>query len=220
MKKTITHAQRKLQKRFNQWIRHAFRLIIQPSSRFFRHVFEFEHIRQALGLLVIAVVFAVAHLPTSIAATQTLIEENFAPIQTKVETIETEKSIRLPVETFSLTQGYRLFHPGIDLAAAKGSPVYPIMDGKVETVASWRWAFGNHVIIDHGSGWKSLYAHLSKIEVKEGEEVNKDSIIGLVGSTGWSTGPHLHLQVEQDGHWTNPRVFFESYFGQKLASTR
>ena len=65
-----------------------------------------------------------------------------------------------------------------------------------------------------------IHAHLSKIEVKEGEKISKDSIVGLVGSTGWSTGPHLHLQVWQENHWANPRAFFEGYFGQRLASTR
>ncbi|HNP89668.1 MAG TPA: M23 family metallopeptidase, partial [Candidatus Woesebacteria bacterium] len=72
----------------------------------------------------------------------------------------------------------------------------------------------------HGSGRKSLYAHFSKIAVKEGQTVEKDTVIGFIGSTGWSTGPHLHLEIMENGQKINPKALFEEYFGKKLASSR
>lgn len=195
-------------------------LLIKPASVLARRVFEFKNIQRMLGVFVVVSAFSLANFPGSVSGLQTAIETNFSQVQLNVPEIKTEKSIRLPIDSFTITQGYNLLHPGLDLAAVKGAPVYPIMNGTVEKVDHDRFALGNHVIINHGSGYLSVYAHLSKIEVKEGEKVDKNSIVGLVGSTGWSTGPHLHFQVWQDNHWTNPRAFFEGYFGQRLASTR
>lgn len=218
--KRIKNVRKQIQNKLNLFIISAYVSVIKPFSRYSRKIFEHGKIRQIVGLLVVTSVFSVSIIPNSLINTQTAIDQNFSHVQTETEVIKTEKSIRLPVESFAITQGYRLFHPGIDLAAVKGSPVYPIMSGVVEKVGYGRFAYGNHVIIDHGSGLKSLYAHMAKIEVKENEAVDKDSVIGLVGSTGWSTGPHLHFQVWQDGKLTNPRAFFEGYFGKRLASTK
>jgi murein DD-endopeptidase MepM/ murein hydrolase activator NlpD len=94
------------------------------------------------------------------------------------------------------------------------------MEGYVEEVKHGRWGFGNHLYVNHGNGIRSLYAHLAKIEVKTNDFVKKGMIIGLVGSTGWSSGPHLHFQVWEEEKLVNPKFFFEGYFGQKLASAR
>ena len=218
--KRIKNIKKFVQTKSNIFIIKAYASLIGPFSQYFRQVFEFKRIRQIVGLLVVTSVFSVAVIPNYLINTQTIIDQNFSHIETSTEVIKTERSIHLPVENFTITQGYHLFHPGIDLAATKGSPVYPIMAGIVEEVGHSKFALGNSVIVNHGSGLKSLYAHLSKTEVKAGETVAKDSIVGLIGSTGWSTGPHLHFQVWQDNQLVNPRTFFESYFGKKLASTR
>lgn len=170
--------------------------------------------------MVIGSFLSMSLLPASLSAVQTNIDSNTVQIQPEEKEIKTEKSIRLPVENFRITQNYHVFHPGMDFAGVMGSPVYTIGEGIVESVVNDKWAFGKHIIIDHGNGMKSLYAHLSKIEVKEGEKVTKDSIIGLLGSTGWSTGPHLHFQIWENGKLVNPRVFFEGSLGQNLASTK
>lgn len=194
---------------------------IKPFSRFFRRVFEFAHIRRLVGFLVVLFVISITVLPSSILSFETKIETETSQIQViDPNVVQTERSIRLPVDNFVVSQGFNFFHPGVDLAAAKGSPVYPIMDGTVESIDRTRIGFGNYVVVDHGSGFKSLYAHMSKIEVKQGEKIDKNSIVGLVGSVGWSSGPHLHLQVLEEGHWTNPKSFLEGYLGTKLASTR
>jgi len=220
LKKISKNVQKRFQKRVDKLILRIFNAVVKPGSTLARRIFEFKHIQQAVGLLVVTSVFSIAILPNSVVNFQTAVETNFGQKQSASVEIKTERSIRLPLQTFTITQGYRLFHPGLDLAAAKGSPVYPVMEGTVEKIGRDRFAFGNHVVINHGSGLASVYAHLAKIEVKAGEEVTKESIVGLVGSTGWSTGPHLHFQVMQDGHWVNPKAFFETYFGHRLASTK
>lgn len=193
---------------------------LKPFSRYFRKVFEFAKIKQTMGAFMVASVFATAVLPPSIEELQTSIDKNQTQIVLAASDFSTESSIRLPLDNFIISQGYSFFHPGVDFAAPLGSPVYAIMAGKVETVERDRWGYGNHLYIDHGNGTKSLYAHLSQIMVKEGDVVTKETKIGLVGSTGKSTGPHLHLQVWEENRLTNPVTFFEGYFGRKLVSIR
>jgi len=168
----------------------------------------------------VASVFALAILPSSIEELQTHIEKNQAQVVLAASDFHTESSLRLPLDNFIISQGYGIFHPGVDFAAPLGSPVHAVMAGTVETVKHDRWGYGNHLYIDHGNGTKSLYAHLSQIKVKEGEMVTNETEIGLVGSTGWSTGPHLHLQIWEEGKLVSPITFFENYFGRKLASIR
>lgn len=116
----------------------------------------------------------------------------------------TKQAVVLPLEQFAISQGFWLLHPGIDMATELGAPVRPVMAGKVIRAETGWLGYGNRVIIDHGSGYSSLYAHLSKIEVWQGQEVSVDTEIGKAGSTGHSTGPHLHLEIYQDGKAINP----------------
>lgn len=90
------------------------------------------------------------------------------------------------------------YHVGADFAAPTGTPVVACMDGKVleaKEGVSWGGSYGKAIVIDHGGGYKAVYGHLSKIEVKAGDKVSEGQQIGLVGSTGNSSGPHLHLEV-------------------------
>jgi len=173
-------------------------------SRIIRRALEKVNTKKILGINLVAITFLTGVIaPNSTAFTQNS-EAEITAISATATRLTTELSVRIPVDEMKVTQGYRAYHPAVDLAAPFGSPVYPIMDGKVEMVASQRFGYGNHIIIDHGSEIKSLYAHLSKILVKEGEEVDKGTVIGLIGSTGWSTGPHLHLEVYDNGQPFNP----------------
>ena len=219
MKNKISKIKNQVDRKFNLFAFNFFVKAIKPFSRLSRRVFEISRIRQIFGLMVVSSFLSVTFLPSSFSAIQTKVDTNLSEIEViDPETVETKQSIRLPVDSFIISQGYNFFHPGIDLATIKGTPVYPIMEGSVVLINYGRFGYGNHVLIDHGNGRQSLYAHLAKIEVKEGEKVTFDSILGLIGSTGKSTGPHLHLQIFDNGNWINPRVFFESYFGQRLAS--
>jgi murein DD-endopeptidase MepM/ murein hydrolase activator NlpD len=95
------------------------------------------------------------------------------------------------------------FHSGVDLAAPTGSPILAANSGTVLR-AEWNGGYGNCIVIDHGGGVATLYAHASRILVRKGQQVTKGERIGLVGSTGTSTGPHLHFEVIIDGKTVNP----------------
>ena len=98
------------------------------------------------------------------------------------------------------------YHTGLDLAVALGTPIHPVAAGKV-TFAGWNGGYGNLVIVSHGNGVETYYAHCSKIYVKVGAEVSTDDTIAAVGSTGNSTGPHLHLEVRVNGQIKNPQNY-------------
>ncbi|MPM04148.1 hypothetical protein SDC9_50420 [bioreactor metagenome] len=104
------------------------------------------------------------------------------------------------------------FHPGIDLAGKIGTPVYATGDGVVTDPLGSMTGYGNVIVINHGFGFKTLYAHLSKKLVKEGEKVKRGQIIGLLGNTGPSTGPHVHYEVIRNGQKVNPINYIYSGF--------
>ena len=103
-----------------------------------------------------------------------------------------------------LTQGYSFFHPAFDIATALGTPIKPLGAGKVEFAGSVPDGKGNIVIVDHGDGLKSLYAHMGYIYVAVGDEVNPEMTLGTIGMTGRTTGPHVHLEIYDKGVAVNP----------------
>jgi murein DD-endopeptidase MepM/ murein hydrolase activator NlpD len=98
------------------------------------------------------------------------------------------------------------FHEGIDFAAPMGTPIHAVAAGVVTWAAPME-GYGNMVEINDGEGYSTLYAHSEKLLVHAGETVKRGEVIALVGSTGWSTGPHVHFQVMKDGHPINPKAF-------------
>ncbi len=99
-------------------------------------------------------------------------------------------------------------HPAIDLPGFTGSPIHAV-DGGVVVYAGWNdWGYGNMIMIDHGNGWQSLYGHLSQINVGCGQGVSQGEVIGLMGSTGNSTGPHVHLELRNDTYGKVDPVLF------------
>ena len=120
---------------------------------------------------------------------------------------------RMPLEGASLTSGFgmrthpvlggRRAHAGIDLAAPTGTPVYATADGVVSR-ADWYSSYGLYISVEHGASMQTRYAHLSRLAVAAGDNVKKGDLIGYVGSTGRSTGPHLHYEVRVDGLAVNP----------------
>ncbi|MEW9673612.1 peptidoglycan DD-metalloendopeptidase family protein [Ammoniphilus sp. 3BR4] len=99
-------------------------------------------------------------------------------------------------------------HTGIDLAAPEGEPAVSITTGKV-SYAGWRGGYGNTVIVDYGNGVQALYGHLSKIAVEPGTTVKAGQLVGFIGSTGRSTGPHLHFEIRKDGKPIDPEQFIK-----------
>ena len=120
---------------------------------------------------------------------------------------------RMPLEGAALTSGFgmrthpvlggRRAHTGIDLAAPTGTPVYATADGVVSR-ADWYSSYGLYISVEHGASMQTRYAHLSRLAVAAGDNVKKGDLIGYVGSTGRSTGPHLHYEVRVDGVAVNP----------------
>lgn len=102
----------------------------------------------------------------------------------------------------------RKFHYGIDFSAKVGTPVYSTGNGKIEFAGYTKNGYGYVVIINHGYGYKTLYAHLNSVEVKSGRVVKRGDIIAKVGNTGVSTGPHLHYEVRLNGKRVNPIHYF------------
>lgn len=99
-------------------------------------------------------------------------------------------------------------HSGLDFTAPTGSKIYATGDGIIETMEYSTGGYGNHIVIDHGFGYKSHYAHLSKFETKRNRKVKRGELIGRVGSTGKSTAPHLHYEVIKNGNKIDPINFF------------
>jgi murein DD-endopeptidase MepM/ murein hydrolase activator NlpD len=122
--------------------------------------------------------------------------------------------LRAPLDSLRVSSrfGFRMHptikkrkkHNGIDYRAPTGTPVWAVADGKVVS-AGRKGAAGKMISIDHGEGVKSYYMHLSRILVKKGQRVSQRKLIGRVGSTGRSTGPHLHFGLKHKGRWTNPK---------------
>ena len=148
-------------------------------------------------------------------------EATFEAINDRAYYQEAMKRVPLgkPVWTYWLTSPFgkradpfnakSAVHKGVDLASAKGNKVKTMADGKVST-AKVMTGYGNVIEIDHGNGFKTKYAHLNKMYVKQGDKVQLGQAIGEVGSTGRSTGPHLHYEVMYEGANMDPMVFIKA----------
>ena len=95
------------------------------------------------------------------------------------------------------------WHPGVDIANDYGAPVYASASGTIEE-AGWVSGYGRYVRIQHGYGYETAYGHMSKLAVQAGQSVSKGDVIGYVGSSGYSTGPHVHFEVLVNGQTTDP----------------
>jgi murein DD-endopeptidase MepM/ murein hydrolase activator NlpD len=112
--------------------------------------------------------------------------------------------------------GYRIdpvyktvkFHPGLDFSAPQGTPIYATAEGTVQTAGNLGNGYGNHIVIQHGYSYSTLYGHMSRIKAKRGQRVKRGEVIGYVGSTGKSTGSHLHYEVFKGKKRLDPIYFF------------
>ena len=126
-----------------------------------------------------------------------------------------------PVNNKDLTRiasgfGYRIdpiyktvkFHAGLDFTAPQGTPIYATANGRVTIAGNTNDGYGNHVVINHGYGYETLYGHMVRVKVRAGQDVKRGEVIGWVGSTGKSTGPHCHYEVHKNGQKIDPIYFF------------
>jgi murein DD-endopeptidase MepM/ murein hydrolase activator NlpD len=100
------------------------------------------------------------------------------------------------------------FHAGLDFAAPLGTPIYATANGTVETAGNTGNGYGNHVVIHNGYGYATLFGHMFKVKVRPGQKVKRGEVIGWVGSTGKSTGPHCHYEVHRNGEPVDPVFYF------------
>lgn len=103
-----------------------------------------------------------------------------------------------------------MMHTGMDFTAPTGTDIYATGDGYIEDVIEQQGGYGRHIIINHGYGYQTLYAHMSRVSVRRGQKVKRGDIIGYVGNTGRSTAPHLHYEVIKDGVKINPINFYSN----------
>lgn len=183
-------------------------------SRFFRRLFEAKSVKRLVGTN-LAVMFV---LGSFVPAQNDQIQPEATVIPEAEVTLSTvtDRVIQYPVQEGYISQGYSIFHPAIDIAAPFGTEIRPIKDGVVEDISKSRVGYGNSIIINHGDGITSLYAHLSKINVSKGDKVTVFDTIGNVGRTGHSTGPHLHLEVRKNGIPINPFAILPTLASSRL----
>jgi murein DD-endopeptidase MepM/ murein hydrolase activator NlpD len=126
-----------------------------------------------------------------------------------------------PVSNKDLTRvasgfGYRIdpiyktvkLHAGLDFAAPQGTPIYATANGTVTVAGNTGNGYGNHVVINHGYGYETLYGHMVRVKARVGQQIKRGEVIGYVGSTGKSTGPHCHYEVHKNGQKIDPVYFF------------
>lgn len=179
-------------------------------SRFFKTIFEHKRIKAFLGGTLAAIVIFSSVFSAPVSALGTINQDEVATLPSAAVELTTKQTeIRLPVGALRITQRYSFFHTGIDLDGNTGDPIYPIMEGRIESVINDRFGLGKHIIVNHGSGLKSVYGHLSKTEVEAGQKVTPEEEIGKMGNTGHSFGDHLHLEVFDNGKRINPATLLK-----------
>ena len=142
---------------------------------------------------------AVALRPRQARTIPNVIKDIFIPDSSQ----NSDTRLLWPLSSRRITQYFHLRHKGIDVGDTKGNPIYAAEAGRVER-AGWNDGFGYNVVVNHGNGLKTLYAHVSRYDVEVGDAVSRGQAIARIGSTGWSTGPHLHFEVISNGRTTNP----------------
>jgi murein DD-endopeptidase MepM/ murein hydrolase activator NlpD len=172
------------------------------TRKLFRYIFEHKAIKKLFGTNIAFMLIASSFIPNNTFGKD--IQTETTTVNSVVSPIHTIISIQNPVGEVRITQGYKFFHPGIDFDGETGDPIKPIKAGKVEFVEYSTVGYGKHIIVDHGNNLKSLYAHLSKVDVEAGDIVTTDTVLGEMGDSGRSSGDHLHLEVRDHGIPINP----------------
>lgn len=173
-------------------------------SQWLRKRIECRSIQELIGIPLAGLAFFGAVVLPQAQAGFYSTEVYFDTRATTINAVVEPSRFRWPLAAFGISQYFHGGHPGMDLTNPAGTPIYPVADGKVILVASLFNGYGKHVIVEHNDAMTSVYAHMTKTEVKEGQLVTKDTELGTVGATGWATGNHLHLEILQNNVPLNP----------------
>jgi murein DD-endopeptidase MepM/ murein hydrolase activator NlpD len=221
---SIEQQMKELEKRDNDVYRAIFEATPIPDSARAKELEIKKEIASILSIkdnqLVSAIMTTLNNLASRISVQQKSYDEVDELVKNKEKLLAHTPAIQ-PINNKDLNRvasgyGYRIdpvykttkFHAGLDFSAPQGTPIYATADGTVTTSGNSGNGYGNHVIINHGYGYETLYGHMVRVKTRNGQAVKRGEVIGWVGSTGKSTGPHCHYEVHKNGEKINPIYFF------------
>ncbi len=222
--KDIQQQMAELEKRDNNVYRSIFEAQPIPDSARAQALEKQKEIAKVEGMrdnaLVQSIHASLSTLANRIAIQKKSYDELAVLVNNKEELLGATPAIQ-PVSNQDLNRiasgfGYRIdpiyktpkMHAGMDFSAPKGTPIYATAHGSIKSTGYSDIGYGNHVIINHGYGYETLYGHMIRIKVRRGQKVKRGEILGYVGSTGKSTGPHCHYEVHKNGNKLDPVYFF------------
>ena len=221
---TIQEQMSELEKRDNEVYRSIFEAKPIPDSARAKAMEQQLEVAKVEGMggytLVNSIYASIENLNARIASQQSSYKELTGLVNNKEKLLAATPAIQ-PVSNKDLNRiasgfGYRIdpiyktvkLHAGLDFSAPQGTPIYATADGVVETAGNTANGYGNHVVINHGYGYETLYGHMVRVKTHRGDHVKRGDLIGYVGSTGKSTGPHCHYEVHKNGQKLDPVYFF------------
>ena len=221
---SITQQMQELEKRDNDVYRAIFEANPIPDSARAKELENKQEVATVQGIkdnqLVSSILATLNNLASRITAQKKSYDEVDELVKNKAALLSHTPAIQ-PINNKDLNRvasgyGYRIdpvykttkFHAGLDFSAPQGTPIYATADGTVTTSGNSGNGYGNHVIINHGYGYETLYGHMVRVKSRSGQAVKRGEVIGWVGSTGKSTGPHCHYEVHKNGEKINPIYFF------------
>lgn len=222
--KNIEQKMDELEKRDNDVYRSIFEATPIPDSARAKALEKEQQIALVEGMreseLINSLINSINTLGSRVVSQKKSYEEVNDLVKNKEQLLAATPAIQ-PVSNIDLERvasgfGYRIdplyktvkLHAGIDFTAPSGTPIYATAAGIVETAGFHAGGYGNHIIINHGYGYKTLYGHMVRLKKRVGQRVTRGEVIGWVGSTGKSTGPHCHYEVIKNGHKIDPVYFF------------
>ena len=213
-----------LEKRDNEVYRTIFEANPLPDSARSKELQQLQELQLVLQMnktdLTNSIVQNIGNLQARLNRQEKSYNEIAGFIKNKEQLLAATPAIQ-PVSNKNLSRvasgfGYRVdpvyktvkFHGGLDFAAPQGTPIYATAAGVVKVAGNLGNGYGNHVVVNHGYGYETLYGHMFRVNVRPGRPVKRGEIIGYVGSTGKSTGPHVHYEVHKNGRPLDPVYFF------------
>jgi murein DD-endopeptidase MepM/ murein hydrolase activator NlpD len=222
--KKIEQQMKELEDRDNEVYRSIFEATPIPDSARLKDIEKEQQIARVEGMeqndLINSIVTSLNNMQSRINAQKASYKDLGVMVNDKEKLLAATPAIQ-PVSNADLKRiasgfGYRIdpvyktvkLHPGLDFAAPAGTPIYATANGTVEFAGNRGDGYGNNVIINHGYGYKTLFGHMFRIKARIGQRVTRGEVIGWVGSTGKSTGPHCHYEVIKNGNKIDPIYFF------------